>query len=95
MIQGDEIDPEVIAWTHAVLDAVAAKHGISLSSTEFDWSCERYTPEGAMMPDDGIETLRSYDAILLGAVGWPGVPGRALLTVGFVHSDPAGVPPVL
>ena len=33
-----------------VLDAVAARHGIDLSYTEFDWSCERYTNSGAMMP---------------------------------------------
>ena len=63
----------------AVLDAVAAKHQIDLSYTEFDWSCQRYEREGAMMPDDGIETLRGFDAILLGAVGWPGVPDHVSL----------------
>ena len=79
VIPGDGIGPEVITSARAVLDAVAAKHGIELSYTEFDWSCQRYTREGAMMPADGIETLRGFDAILLGAVGWPGVPDHVSL----------------
>ncbi|PRC53484.1 tartrate dehydrogenase, partial [Mycobacterium sp. ITM-2017-0098] len=33
----------------------------------------------AMMPDDALETLRRFDAILLGAVGWPGVPDHVSL----------------
>jgi isocitrate/isopropylmalate dehydrogenase len=49
VIPGDGIGPEVIASARAVLDAVAAKHGIELSYTEFDWSCRRYEREGAMM----------------------------------------------
>jgi tartrate dehydrogenase/decarboxylase/D-malate dehydrogenase len=79
VIPGDGIGPEVIASARAVLDAVASRHSISLSYTEFDWSCERYTREGAMMPADGIETLRGFDTILLGAVGWPGVPDHVSL----------------
>ena len=79
VIPGDGIGPEVITSARAVLDAVAAKHGIELSYTEFDWSCQRYAREGAMMPADGIETLRGFDAILLGAVGWPGVPDHVSL----------------
>jgi isocitrate/isopropylmalate dehydrogenase len=46
VIPGDGIGPEVIASARAVLDAVAAKHGIELSYTEFD---RRYEREGAMM----------------------------------------------
>lgn len=51
-----------------MLDAVASRHAISLSYTEFDWSCRRYEHEGAMMPADGIDTLRGFDAILLAAI---------------------------
>jgi tartrate dehydrogenase/decarboxylase / D-malate dehydrogenase len=79
VIPGDGIGPEVIDAARAVLDATCARHGIALDYTEFDWSCQRYAREGAMMPPDGIETLRGFDAILLGAVGWPGVPDHVSL----------------
>jgi tartrate dehydrogenase/decarboxylase / D-malate dehydrogenase len=73
VIPGDGIGPEVVAATRAVLDAVASAHALDLVYEEFDWSCQRYQQTGAMMPDDGIEQLARHDAILLGAVGWPGV----------------------
>lgn len=73
VIPGDGIGSEVIASTRAVLDAVSARHEIDLDYREFDWSCRRYQRDGAMMPADGIDTLSTYDAILLGAVGWPDV----------------------
>ncbi|KUI38453.1 tartrate dehydrogenase [Mycobacterium sp. IS-1496] len=79
VIPGDGIGTEVTASARTVLDAVAARHGIDLAYQEFDWSCERFTRDGAMMPADGIETLRGFDAILLGAVGWPGVPDHVSL----------------
>ena len=79
VIKGDGIGPEVIDSARAVLDAVCEKRGIELSYTEFDWSCQRYEQEGTMMPDDGIDTLRGFDAIFLGAVGWPGVPDHVSL----------------
>lgn len=46
---------------------------------QFDWSCVRYLRLGAMMPEDGLERLRRHDAILLGAVGYPGVPDHVSL----------------
>jgi tartrate dehydrogenase/decarboxylase / D-malate dehydrogenase len=79
VIPGDGIGVEVTAAARAVLDTVAARHGIDLAYDEFDWSCQRYAREGAMMPTDGIQRLRGYDAILLGAVGWPGVPDHVSL----------------
>ena len=42
-----------------------------MKGTEFPWSCDFYKETGAMMPADGIDTLKGFDAILLGAVGWP------------------------
>jgi tartrate dehydrogenase/decarboxylase/D-malate dehydrogenase len=71
VIPGDGIGGEVVASARAVLDAACARHGVRLDYTEFDWSCQRYAREGAMMPADGIDTLRGFDAIFLGAVGWP------------------------
>lgn len=79
VIPGDGIGAEVIASARTVLDAVSTRHGTELSYTEFDWSCQRYARTGAMMPEDGIDTLREFDAILLGAVGWPGVPDHVSL----------------
>lgn len=79
VIPGDGIGTEVTASARSVLDAVAARHGIDLSYEEFDWSCRRFERDGAMMPADGLETLRGFDAILLGAVGWPGVPDHVSL----------------
>ncbi|MGH3676859.1 MAG: tartrate dehydrogenase [Mycobacterium sp.] len=79
VIPGDGIGGEVIASARAVLDAVCARYRIDFEYTEFDWSCQRYEREGSMMPADGIDQLRGFDAILLGAVGWPGVPDHVSL----------------
>jgi tartrate dehydrogenase/decarboxylase / D-malate dehydrogenase len=79
VIPGDGIGPEVTRAAIAVLDAAAARAGVHFTYDEFDWSCARFQREGAMMPPDGIEQLRPYDAILLGAVGAPGVPDHVSL----------------
>ncbi len=79
VVPGDGIGTEVTASTRAVLDAAAAKYGLDLAYDEFDWSCQRYAESGSMMPPDAIDVLRAYDAILLGAVGWPGVPDHVSL----------------
>jgi tartrate dehydrogenase/decarboxylase/D-malate dehydrogenase len=79
VIPGDGIGGEVIASARAVLDAACSRHGIALDYTEFDWSCEHFQRDGAMMPADGIDTLGGFDGILLGAVGWPGVPDHVSL----------------
>jgi tartrate dehydrogenase/decarboxylase/D-malate dehydrogenase len=50
-----------------------------LAWNEFDWSCERYTKAGAMMPEDGVDQLAAFDGIFLGAVGFPGVPDHVSL----------------
>jgi tartrate dehydrogenase/decarboxylase/D-malate dehydrogenase len=78
-IPGDGIGVEVTASARAVLDRAAAPRGFTLDWTELDWSCRRYEETGAMMPADGIEVLRGHDAVLLGAVGWPGVPDHVSL----------------
>jgi len=73
VIPGDGIGHDVIAVARDVLDAAANRYDLALQYESFDWSCQRYAETGAMMPDDAIDTLRGFDAILLGAVGWPGV----------------------
>lgn len=71
LIPGDGIGGPVIAAAWAVLQAAARAEGVTLAAESFPWSCAYYLETGRMMPVDGIETLRGFDAILLGAVGWP------------------------
>lgn len=71
LIPGDGIGKDVTAAAWVVLQVVAKGAGFSLEGTEFSWSCAFYKETGRMMPEDGIATLRGFDAILLGAVGWP------------------------
>jgi len=73
VIPGDGIGKEVVPEGIRVIDKVAALLAIDIEWQWFDWSCERYLAEGAMMPADGIEQLRGFDAIYLGAVGFPTV----------------------
>jgi tartrate dehydrogenase/decarboxylase / D-malate dehydrogenase len=69
LIPGDGIGPAVTDAAWALLKAAGTN--ARLEGTRFDWSCAHYKRTGAMMPADGIDTLRAFDAILLGAVGWP------------------------
>ena len=79
VIPGDGIGKEVVPPALEVLDAAASRFGFTLQTTDYDWSCERYTRTGAMMPEDGLDQLREADSILLGAVGWPGVDDHVSL----------------
>jgi tartrate dehydrogenase/decarboxylase/D-malate dehydrogenase len=63
-----------------VLDAAtAATDGSPLQWTDFDWGTDYYKRHGRMMPSDGIEQLRPFDAIFLGAVGSPDVQDHITL----------------
>jgi len=73
-IPGDGIGTEVLPPAAAVLDAALAREGSRVDWQWLDWSCERYTSTGAMMPADGLAQLAQCDAIFLGAVGRPDVP---------------------
>jgi tartrate dehydrogenase/decarboxylase/D-malate dehydrogenase len=79
VIPGDGIGKEVAPEGIRVLDAAARRFGFQLNWREFDWSCETYTRTGEMMPADGIEQLRSFDSIFLGAVGHPSVADHVSL----------------
>lgn len=69
LIPGDGIGGPVTDAAFAVASRVLGSDRVS--GVTFPWSCEYYLEHGRMMPEDGIETLRSFDAIFLGAVGWP------------------------
>ncbi|MBT2573087.1 tartrate dehydrogenase [Bacillus sp. ISL-51] len=69
-IPGDGVGKEVVPQAERVLNAIAAIHGgIEFNFTSFPWSCEYYLEHGTMMPEDGLETLKHFDALFLGAVG--------------------------
>jgi tartrate dehydrogenase/decarboxylase/D-malate dehydrogenase len=78
VIPGDGIGNEVLPEGQKVLEAAAGGR-FNLHWEQFDWSCERFTKTGAMMPKDGLDQLRNFDAIYLGAVGFPGVPDHVSL----------------
>lgn len=78
-IGGDGIGPETCTQAKHVLDVAADRFRFSLDWTDFDWSCETYLRSGQMMPPDGLDTLSDYDAIFLGAVGFPSVPDHISL----------------
>jgi tartrate dehydrogenase/decarboxylase/D-malate dehydrogenase len=69
LIPGDGIGVPVTEAAFAVAQKAAAD--VTLEGVTFPWSCDYYLKHGAMMPADGVETLRGFDAIYLGAVGWP------------------------
>jgi tartrate dehydrogenase/decarboxylase/D-malate dehydrogenase len=77
LLPGDGIGKEVVPAAVRVLEAAA--RGFTLSFEPFDWGCEYYLRHGRMMPKDGLETLRPFDAILLGAIGHPTVPDHISL----------------
>src|SRR5271154_5266014 len=79
VIAGDGIGREVVPEGIAVMEEAARRYGFALEWREFDWSCETYAKTGQMMPADGIERLRLFDAVFLGAVGHPDVPDHVSL----------------
>jgi tartrate dehydrogenase/decarboxylase/D-malate dehydrogenase len=79
-IPGDGIGKEVVIAGQQVLDTAAEVFGeFHLNYDTFEWSCEYYAKHGKMMPDNALEILKQYDAIFLGAVGFPGIPDHVSL----------------
>lgn len=80
VIGGDGIGPEVVEAGIRVLEAVCgADSALELEFRRFPWGCEYYLKHGRMMPGDALEILSGFDAIYLGAVGWPSVPDHVSL----------------
>lgn len=79
-IPADGIGPEVIEAGSEVLAALGQRSGdVSFDLTFFDWGSDRYKKHGEMMPSDGLEQLKPFDAIYFGAVGAPDVPDHITL----------------
>tara|TARA_R110000751_G_scaffold234229_5_gene335625 strand:- start:10187 stop:11260 length:1074 start_codon:yes stop_codon:yes gene_type:complete len=79
-IPADGIGPEVIEAGLQVLQAVAQRDGgFALDIQTFDWGSHYYRKHGEMMPANGLEQLKPFDAIFFGAVGAPDVPDHITL----------------
>ncbi|MGE0970596.1 tartrate dehydrogenase [Klebsiella sp. WOUb02] len=79
-IPADGIGPEVISAGVEVLHAVAKRQGdIQFSVRTFEWGSDYYKAHGVMMPQDGLQQLKAFDAIYFGAVGAPDVPDHITL----------------
>jgi len=79
-IGGDGIGPEVVDAGLEVLDALVAQDGgFKLEVERFPWGSGYYKQTGRMMPEDGLDTLKRFDAIYFGAVGAEDVPDHVTL----------------
>ncbi|MFB3134835.1 MAG: isocitrate/isopropylmalate family dehydrogenase, partial [Rhodospirillales bacterium] len=79
-IPGDGIGPEVLdAGLKALAVLEEREPGFKLHVETFPWGSDHYRRHGRMMPDDGIERLRAFDAIYFGAVGDPDIPDHVTL----------------
>ena len=77
VIGGDGIGPEVIDQAIRAAEAAARKHdSAELQWAKLPWSTAYYKQHGRMLPEDGWEQLKAYEAILFGAVGDPSVPDK-------------------
>ena len=79
VIPGDGIGTEVMPEALNVLEHLAPRHEAFFRFEHFEWGTAHYFAHGRMMPPGGIDLLRGFDAILLGAVGHPDVPDHTTL----------------
>ncbi|HEU4492385.1 MAG TPA: 3-isopropylmalate dehydrogenase [Jiangellales bacterium] len=78
VVPGDGIGPEVVTEGLRVLDAALAGSDTKVETTPYDLGARRWHATGETLPDAVLTELRQHDAILLGAVGDPGVPSGVL-----------------
>jgi tartrate dehydrogenase/decarboxylase/D-malate dehydrogenase len=75
LLAGDGVGPEVVAEARKVVDSLE----LDLDWVELEWGSAYYHRTGRMMPDDAVESVRRFDAVLMGAVGDPTVPDHVTL----------------
>lgn len=73
VVEGDGIGHEIVPAGLDVLQAAARQHGFRLQTENFPFGAGYYKKTGDFMPENGLETLRKFDAIYFGAVGEPDV----------------------
>src|SRR5699024_5568379 len=74
IVPGDGIGKEVMKQAVKVLETLETDYALDVDYDVFDWSSDYYVQHGRMLPEDGLETLKNYDAILFGAIGDNRVP---------------------
>ena len=79
VLAGDGIGPEVIDQAMRVVDAAARLDQARFEWTRFPWNSAYYREHGVLLPADGFDQLRKFDAILFGAIGWPGIPDHVTI----------------
>lgn len=81
VIPGDGIGQEVVPEGVRILDRLAERSGgrFRFEYEEFPWGCRYYQETGRMIDAAALETLKAFDAIYFGAVGWSGVPDHISL----------------
>jgi tartrate dehydrogenase/decarboxylase / D-malate dehydrogenase len=72
-LPGDGIGPEIVPAGLKVLNAAASAGGFNLETEFFPWGAGYYRDNGEFLPEDGLDTLRKFDALYFGAVGMPEV----------------------
>src|SRR5947199_8584043 len=76
VIAGDGIGPEVIDAALGPIERAAAKDGVPLELERLVYGADHYLKSRETLPDQAFQHLRDdADAILLGAVRAPLVPG--------------------
>lgn len=79
-IPGDGIGKEVVPAGREVMQALAAKgQPFRFEFENFDWGGDYYRAHGVMMPADGLDAIRSKDAILFGSAGDPHIADHITL----------------
>jgi 3-isopropylmalate dehydrogenase len=74
VISGDGIGSEVTAEAVKVIEAVGERFGRTFELEHLPWGADYYLQTGVTIPSNGYDTLREFDAILIGALGDPRVP---------------------
>lgn len=73
LLPGDGVGREVILEGQKVLEAVTDRYDVDFETQEFPCGGQHYLETGEEWPEDAFPACRDWsDAILLGAVGWPG-----------------------
>jgi len=75
-VNGDGVGHEIVPAAMQILEAVAKKHGFAIESETLLYGAGNYLKHGSFLPDDGLEKLQQFDAVLFGAVGLPEVDDR-------------------
>lgn len=73
VVNGDGIGNEIVPAGVSVLEAAGKKYGFNMQTENFSWGAGHYLKHGEFMPEDGLETIKKFDAIYFGAVGLPEV----------------------